>query len=379
MTDLFWGPQTGQFGPGLLPARSGSEWTATLVARLPQQYGPPEFVDLTDLKWSSVSVTDELAGWGTATVRGSIDSLPPAAIARLADRAAGTELWVYRNGEHVHAGQLSGGNLNGREYTLVTSGLGRFFEWMSLGDFIPEGQTTADYVVTDEDQATIIRTLVDGYQAQEYGHFGLDTSQLLPTGVGRQLTLLSRAAATFARVFSEMGGRDNGFDLWVRPADRAIFASSPRRGQDLSANMIVDTRQITAGTFTWTITPGQFGSDALASSTPVAGPALLSRAADTNLRASFGRTMVTATFSDITRQDTLDAHARQLLVDSTTPVVNIGGPLVPVDVEPGRVVPGDLVTVDYDFGLGLEQMVRRVRSTTAAVDRSGERVALEFV
>lgn len=368
---MFTGPQVGQYGSNPYTPRTGHTWTATLVSRTQVIDGQPVFVDVEDITYANLSVTDELAGPGNAQLTTSLDAITTTTKARLLDTwRAGCELWIWRDSDHVYSGEVIGGQIQARTLTLATKGVTGYLARMILD---------TDYVVTDIDQATIVAALIDTFQAKTWGHYGLDTSQLVPSGVTRDLTLLAASATSIDKPIAEMGARDNGYDLWCRPSDRRLFCLSPQRGSDLSNTVIIDARQVVTSSFSWSVTAGQVGSDAVCTSAAAGGPTLVSRAGDDTLRSLAGRSMVSQTFFDVTRQDTLDAHARQVLADSGVQVITISPTLLPVDLPYGGVGPGDRVAFDYDFGLGQQSYIRRIRSVTASVDTSGERLAVEFV
>lgn len=348
-----------------------TEWTATLMSVAPQEAAPPVFAAVEDLDFSSLVVVDEL-GVGSCDVTLPVDAVrEDSTRGRLLDVwRSPCELWVWRDSAQVFAGKVVAVRVDGRQLTVTARGLLVYLAGMA---------SDVDQVFREDDQATIVKTLVDYYQALEFGHFGLDTTDLTPTGVSRDLTLLGVAPVTFDRVFSEMGGRSEGFDLWADPATRRLYTRSPWRGSDLSGSVIVDDRQVVSSSWQASCAPGQVASDIITASSSPGGGTLIGRAADTDLRAQAGRWTASQNFYDITRQETIDAHAAQLVRDLGRQVISTSSQLIPVDLTFGQVGAGDTITFDHDFGLGFTSAARRLAQVAVTVNSAGERVAVEFV
>lgn len=346
-------------------------WTATLVAVTPQQTTGPAFTELEDLRYGSLTVTDELDGPDSTELSVAVDDLSDSAKERLLDVwRAPCELWVWRDSTKVFAGKIIQARLTNRRLSLAARGLLFYLGFMARD---------TDYVVRDRDQTTIVKELVDYYQALDYGNFGLDTASLTETGVLRDLSYRAIEARSFDAVFAEMGGRSEGFELWADPASRQMFTVTPWRGQDLSDSVIVDARQVVDSTWGASCVPGQVATDVIATTSTPTGSAILARAGDSTLRAATGRMTAVRGFYGITQQATLDAHALQLVADLGVQVVTIGGRLLPVDLPYGLVAAGDTVTFDHDFGLGPSSTSRRLRRVAASVDSAGERISVDFV
>jgi hypothetical protein len=370
VTDLFYGSQLGQYGTWPYEPRTGVSWTATLMSRTPQLSAEPLFDTVADLHYAAISVTDELDGPGQAVVSVPVASLTSGSQSRLRSLdASPCELWLYRNESRVFCGHAVADLTHNRQtVTINASGLAYYLLGM-----IVDG----DYVVSGRDQALIVADLIGAWQSSESGHFGLDLSRLTPTGITRDLTLSTGASVNDA--VREMGARDNGFELWVDPATRQVFTLHPRRGRDLSSDVIIDSRQVLEGTTARSVAADQFATDVFAISTGTAGT-LVGRAGNAEQRARFGRWGLVRRYYDVTRQATIDAHAAQLSVDFDQQVLSIQPRMLPVSgFGYGEVGAGDVVTIDYDDGLGADTWVRRISRLQVSFDAAGERLAADFV
>lgn len=350
-------------------------WTATLVAVTPQAEAAPLFTELEDLRYATLTVVDELDGDGSCELEMSLRGLSDSSKSRLLNVFGGPcELWVWRDAVKVFAGKVHQPRISGAgALTLSASGLLFYLKYMARD---------TNYVVRARDQSTIVKELVDAYQNDTtlgYGHFGLDTATLTETAVARDLTYLAVEARRFDAVFSEIGAQASGFDLWADPSSRCLYTITPWRGSDLSASIIIDSRQITDASWGASVGPGQVATDVIATTSTPTGSTFISRAGNAELRAAAGRITAVVGLYGITNRATLDAHALQLVADLGVQVEVIGSQLIPVDLEYGQVAAGDSVTFDYDFGLGPASSTRRLRRVAASVESAGERISVDFV
>lgn len=346
-----------------------------LVRRFPHSALVPTLTELAPIKWTKLTVVRECGAPGSLTVAASVDQLDSGAKPALLDlTATPCELWCYRNTaegtEKIHAGPLVGYQIQGREITFASLGLLAYISYMVR---------TIGYTASATDQATIVKALIDAYQALTFGNFGLDTSTLTASGVTRDLNLLASDVAHLDAVIAEMGQRDNGFDLEADPETREVLMHSPRQGTDLTASLIIDGRSIGDPQYAQSVAPGEIASDVAVTGNSTEGVNLISSAADTGLRTSFGRVMVAAAFSDVSEQDTLDEHAQRLVDDASGPIHQITPGLLAVPgFEWGDLGVGDVVSYEYDAGLGVQTFTPRVKTIALSPDSGIERLSVGF-
>lgn len=342
-----------------------------LVRRTQQSGTTPTLTAIGPVKWTALSVTKECGAAGSITATTTVDSLDSGAADSLIDLSLSPcELWCYRDADLIHAGPLLGYRIKDRAITFSGAGLLAYIGYMVR---------TTDYSATATDQATIVKALLDTYQTQTYGNFGLDTSTLTATGVTRDLNLLASDVAHLDSVITEMGGRDDGFDLEVDTDSRQVLMHTPRKGTDLSASVIIDRRSIGDPSYSQWVGPGQIASDVAVTASSADGGNLTSSAADAVLRAAFGRVMTTAAFQDVSIQATLDDHAQRLIDDTSNPLHEITPGLLAV---PGftfdDIDTGDIVTYEYNAGLGVQTFTPRIKTITATLNEGTERLTVGF-
>jgi hypothetical protein len=346
-------------------------YSVSLVRRIPASGTTPTLTELGPIKWSDLTVTQECGAPGAISVSASIDNLDSLTKAALLNLVANPcELRCYRDGTLIHAGHLAGYRIQGRSIQ---------FDGVGLLGYLAAMIRDTDYSATATEQATIVKALIDTYQAQTYGNYGLDTSTLTATGVTRDLNLKGTDLAHLDSVIAEMGKRDNGFDLEVDPSTRQVLMYSPRKGSDVSASIIVDQRSIGDPQYTQTVTLGQVASDVTVSSNSTGGITLTSSAANTGVRASFGRAMMTTSFQDVSVQATLNDHASRFLTDNSAPLHAITPGLLAVPgFQFGDFHTGDIVKYEYDAGLGLQAFSLRVKTISVAMGSGVERMSVGF-
>lgn len=351
-----------------------TRYEATLVARIPATTGPPDLTEVTGLKWSGVSYENEAGAPGRIDIGVPVGQLPEAAKLRLRDLIANPcELWIHRDDTRVAAGPLTSYTIQGRTITLYAPGLLGYLNYWALTD-----DATFDQV----DQSTIVQTLIDAKQARTYGSFGLETSALSGTGVQRDLTVKGREGKGLLAVLQAMGSRENGFELSVDPTSRQIRLHSPRQGTDLSGGVYLDMRNVASPEVFASVAPGQVASDAFGTSSSVEGAALTSSIETASVQESFGRADIVRGWTDISQQATLDDHTRRLADDFSTMRLSVSPKLVPVEgADVDDFDAGDLVTYDYDSGLGPTTSVQRVRTKQVSISggKAKEQLAVRFV
>ena len=348
-------------------------YEASLVSVTYNASGPPVLAEVCGLIPTALTFRDELGLPGMCEITTEVDKIEKVGKDRLLNLAATpTELWLRRGGASlVAAGSITGYKITGRQITITAPGLLAYLLYW-LRD--------TDYAAVGLDQATIVQQLCDQWQAQAYGNDGIVTGGLTATGVTRDLTLSGRDGKYIMPVIAEMGGRNNGFDLSVDPNSRRLLMWSPRKGTDLSANVILDQRSIGTPDVSVCVAPGMLGSEVFASSSSTAGVTLTSIKSNLALRATFGRSYISRQFQDISQQTTLDDHAQRALDDASTQVVTLAPQLLPVPgFSYGDFAVGDVIAYDYDAGLGRQTMTPRVASIEVSMSSGRELLKVGLV
>lgn len=356
-----------------------ADYDVTLVARTPVPApDAPVLTEVDRLKLNGLSWSDALTRAGEIHCSLDVDTLNAEAKLRLTNLVAyPCELWVHRDGIRVAAGPVTARQIQGRSVTVTAAGLAYYLQYM---------RRVYDYITSSRDQYQIVKDLIDWEQATvfpfwDYAHFGLDTDGIGTSGVTRELTIEGSELRSLDEIIRQMGGRDNGFDIWVDPTTRAVMLATPRRQRDLTGTVILDGRYLRSAQVAHSVAAGKVASEVWASSSSSSGTSALSTAADNPaVAASFGRVLAAQAFHDITNASTLLAHARRAADDMATPAITISPNIVTgVELDPTTLQPGDLITYDYDAGLGQETHTLRVDTITTKVDVGNEDLTLAFV
>lgn len=358
--------------------RSGPVYDAVLVARIPQQSGPPTLLEVDPIEWSTLTLTDTVSRPQQLSLTCLGASLTEPVKQRLRSPARrATELWLYRNGKIVFAGPLRGLRTSKQTKTVT-------LEMRGLLDYLNAWTIMSDKRFDKADQFAMVAWMVDQWQALEYGHYGIDTSTVGTSGQVRDGTYLASELHNVGKRAVELGGRINGFDIEVDPATRKLQLWSPGKGVDRSTGedaIVFDDRNITDGDVLISLSTDDVASEAIGTSGAAGSDKILySVAQNPELRAVYGRSSVTQSWSDITEQSTLDAHVAGVLEPRSDALI-VPGPNL-------RITP-DADLPDYDEGdtvaytpsdlLGLTGAWRiRSRKVTAGSGGS-ESASLEFV
>lgn len=343
------------------------------VARIPQTSGPPTLLQIDPIDWTGLSFVDELSRPQQLTAGAKVSTLTEPLLQRLRNLAElATEIWLYRNGKLIFAGPLLGWQVQGEAITLQAQGLLAYLKMMVV---------QADQVFNNVDQFTIAATLINQWQALDYGNFGIDTSNLPVSGVVRDATYLAKELHNVGQRVEELGKRDNGFDLTIEPATRRLRMAYPIQGQDRSVGedaVVFDARNVTSPNIICSSAPGDVASEAIGTGT--GDTALISTMSNLTRRAQYGRSAVTQTFDGVKEQSTLDAHVQGLL-NVRNEALLIPGPdtRVTPDSDLSAYDVGDTVSYQLHSQLGLGGAFR-LRRRQVTVSKTGqESVTLAFV
>lgn len=352
------------------------------MARVPQPNGPPSFMEIEPIEWKSLSYTNELSTAQTLQATCQLSSVPENVLQRFrAPDELATEMWLLRNGKCVFAGPLVGLQTSGETLTINASGALAYLKVMFL---------TADYIKTGFDQATVVKYLVDQWQAQPYGNFGIDTSSITATGQTRDVEYKHDELPNVASKIEELGKAVNGFDIDVDPVTRKLQLWSPSKGQDRSTGedaIVFDGRNVTSSDIVISVAVGDLASEAFGTASVTTTTTdssdqqtLYSTKSNLDVRTRYGRTGVTSTFSDIKEQAALDDQV-QALLDARASALAVPGPKVRVtpDADLPDYDTGDIVSYDLGSQLGVTGAFRIRKQTISAAPTGQEAVDLEFV
>lgn len=360
----------------VLPPKIGVVYELMVVARVPQVSGPPAFIEVDPIEWKSLSYVDTLSQPQQLTASCLKAGVPESIKQRFRnpDQLA-TELWLYRNGKVVFAGPLLTGQTSGEDLTLNAKGLLSY-----ASRWVIDSDVRFDQV----DQFTMVKTMFDQWQALDYGNYGIDTSTVGLSGRLRDGTYLRVEEHNVGQRVEEVGQRENGFDIEVDPASRKLQLWYPTKGVDRSSGedaVVFDARNITSSDIAFSVAPGDLASEAYGSGTSLgADTTLFSVKSNLTLRAQYGRSAVTASWTDVSEQATLDAHTQGLL-DARSDVLLVPGPKVRVtpDADLVNYSVGDTVFYELDDLLGVSGAFRIRSQTVTVTGNSIESVDLEFV
>lgn len=360
----------------VLPLVEGTIYDLVVVARVPQASGPPTFIEVDPIEWKSLTYSNTLKEPQELSASCLISSVPESIWQRLrALHELATELWLYRNGERVFAGPLQGWQTSGEDLQLSCKGLMQYLRSMVVH---------TNQVFTNVDQSTVVKTLVDQWQNLAYGNFGIDTSQITPSGQLRTVTYLRDELHIVGARVEELGKLTTGFDAEIDPATRELLLWSPLKGVDRATGedaIIFDARNITSGDILCSVAGGDLASEAYGNAGSAGtDEALFSMASNDELRARYGRTGVTGSWSNEKSQAALDAYVQGLL-DARAEVLLVPGPRCRVtpDADLAAYAVGDSISYDLAEQLGINQAFR-IRKQTVTVSSTGqESVDLEFV
>lgn len=360
----------------ILPLRQGTLYELVVVARIPQIAGPPNFIEVDAIEWKDLRYTNTLSQAQELETSCQISSVSESILSRLRrPHEYATELWCYRNGQIVFAGPLVGWRTSGESLSISAKGLLSYLRLMIV---------ERDLLFVQQDQFLFVKTMVDNWQSLEYGHFGIDTSGVGLSGVLRDGTYYRKELHNVGQRVEELGKRIDGFDAEIDPATRRLQLWYPVKGVDRSTGedaIVIDARNIASSDTMCSVAVGDLASQGYGTGTASgADAALWSEQSNDDLRTKYGRTAVSATWSDVSDQNTLDAHTRGL-IDARKEALIVPGPNVRVtpDADLADYGVGDTITYDLASHLGVSGAFRIRRQSVRVSSTGKETVDLEFV
>lgn len=351
-----------------------AEYELVAVARTPQASGPPLLEEIGPIVAPSITWKREIAAAGGLSFSCSPDTLAEDVRQRLRDPLGKpTEVALYRDGQPWMRAFVAGYQMQGEgQQTLSVTAPG-------LLDYLRYMWIVSDLSFSGVEQTAIAKQLVDQWQSLSYGHYGIDTSAITPSGVLRDRIYKAAEQHQVHQRLLELGAVDNGFDVDVDPATRQLVLAYPKLGADLSSSVFLDGRNITDPGVVVSVAPGDVASEAFG----VGGDgttAITATAFNASVRSTWGRAGVSQSFDGVTIQSTLDGHTQALLDARGKALFTPGPGLHPVrDAEVGAFDIGDVVTYEYDAGLGVQSGAYRVAALEVTVDQDGlESMAVSF-
>lgn len=347
-----------------------AEYNVVAAQRTQQSGAPPTLIELGPLE-CSIEYADILneAPEGKFTL--NVDTLQDDIKTSFRDLVAQPlEVWVYRDSTRVFKGPVIGGELKEKVLTISARGAEFYSAYMLV-------ETAKTWAAVD--QYTIATDVIDDWQAQTYGDYGINTSAIGTSGTTRSLAIPGdEEPRVVYEVLRDLTGSDNGFDWWVDPTDDELKLAA-LRGSDKTASVFLELGVVAPG-IRFTVAPGVIASEVFAASTG-GSTVLTTSKTDTVLRASWGRAGTgisvdgdpdATTLGDVA-QGHLDARGSTFFVPGPEMI-----PVAGAGVEDFNV--GDIVTYTYDAGLGQQTGPYRIRKRRVLVTAAGqEHMAVDFV
>lgn len=341
------------------------------VRRTPAQLTVPVYTELGSIPASSFSIKDyKTMEPSEASFDANLDALDPDTKTALRDLAAQPlEVWVYRDGTRIFNGPVVGGGISGNTLTLNARGRLIYLKYMLVWQ---------DKTWTATDMFTIGKALVDDWQGQDYGNFGVLTASIGTLGTTRNFEVAG--ASEYPTVYTILGDLALGsFDVHLDP-DTGNLVFSATRGTDLTASVSIE-RGIAQAAAGFALGPGMLASEVFGTGTAANQSAPLTTSkANTSLRTSFGRAGFAQTYDPVVDANHLSDLTQADLDLRGAVYFNPGGELFEVqEADFDDLEPGNTVEYSYDAGLGKQTFNVRIEKRTLTVTPDGqEKLGVEF-
>jgi hypothetical protein len=358
----------------VLPLQPERTYELVVMARIHQAGGAPTYSEVDPITWSSLTYRDTISAAQELTATCKISTLTESVLQHLRypDQFP-LELWVRRSGQIIFAGPFEAEQIDDQKVELRGKGLLTYLSWMAL-------DVDKQFLATD--QASVVKGLVDAYQVGNFAHLGIDTTRVTATGRLIDYTYLRDELNNVAKAADDIGKADGGFDLDVDPSTRQLICWSPIKGVDRSTGedaIVLDSRNVTSGNILRSVGADDLATDVYATGSKAGGDApLFVAVGNDQLRARYGKKVITRTFSNVADLDQLTALATATLNARGNALVVPGTKVrVTPDADIADYTAGDIVSYDMGGELGTSGAFR-IRSRTVTVDESGhESVDLE--
>jgi hypothetical protein len=278
---------------------------------------------------------------------------------------------MYRDGVLRQRGPLISWQIEGNALILQARGIPYYLRYMVL---------TSDKAY-NQDQALIVKNLIDHHQGKNYGNYGVLTSGISSHGVTRERNYLRTDLINIASEIHALGEADNGFDVDVNYTTGAIILTNPQMGTDKSDTVFLDARGLINPNFAYSLAAGQFGSAAVGvGRTPESVPQFTEKET-TTLREDFGLAYVTTNVIGVATVTEIDSYTTQAAALARNPYfvpskeyISVQGASIDdFDV-------GDTVSFVYDPGFGEITIESDVKNINVSVTPDGnEKLNVEFI
>ena len=302
------------------------------AGRTPNQLTGPTLQELGPLR-GAFNLTETLDDAGQLNVTVSLATLGADIKTRLRDLVAQPmEIWLYRNSTLIFQGPVVGGNIQGDSVSLTARGILFYLHYMLV-------ETDKSWTATDI--YTIAKEMVDDWQDQDYGNYGVNTVSIGTAGTTRDHTIAG--ATETPRVFEALKAFAEGvFNFWIDHSDRTLNFGT--KGSDVSATVFLE-RGVQSPNIQFSVAPDLVASEAYATGTAPEQDALTSTQANASVRTSWGRAGVGTTHDPVSDQNHLDDLAQADLDTRASMYFRPGPGMVPVpDADWDDFVVGDTVT-----------------------------------
>lgn len=319
------------------------------------------------LAWSR-----ELCSEGFITVATRPEDIPTAMKSRLVDMKNNPmELGLFRDGVLRQRGPIVSWQIEGNTLVLQARGIPYYLRYMVI---------VAD-VSYNQDQALIVKSLIDTFQARSYGNYGIVTTSLTSHGVTRERDYKRSELINIAQEIHALGEADDGYDVDINYTTRALTLHNPQKGVDRTGEVILDARGLVNPNFSYSLAAGTFASSAAGVGRTKDNKPVFSWEEHTATRESFGLSFVTtnvfgvATIPEIISYTTQAATLAKnpYFVPSKEYISVIGASIDDFDV-------GDTIDFVYDPGFGEITLQQDVKNINISVSPDGnEKLTVEFV
>lgn len=343
-----------------------------VVERSQQQLSAPVLTELDRLDFSSLEVRRVLGQPGTISATMSTRSIADPVKNRLRDLTGlPSELRVYRGSNVLEAGPIASVDSDRGQVTITAR---------TLLQYVAFWYILADQIFTNTDQFVIVKNLIDYWQNQDYGNFGLDTSSIGTSGVNRDRSYLGVETKNILEAITQLANVESGFDVDVDPSTRAVVLHHPEQGSDLSSSVILDSRNLVGSRITDLISPDDVASLAFGVGA-TEDLNITSQRENASLMSTFGRVGVVGSFHGVSVQSTLDDHVQEMLDSRAEPMISSSPVMLPTDedIDEDALDIGDKVSIVVDSGLGQRVLARRVASKIISVQGARVTVGVELL
>jgi hypothetical protein len=227
-----------------------------------------------------------------------------------------------------------------------------------------------DRTYTTTDQFNIAWDLIAYTQAKEYGNLGILQYPVNPSGVLRTLSYVGTQETTVLQALSDLAALDNGFDFEITP-DKLWIPYYQRKGQN---NGIVFSLDKNILDISWARDAQNMANDVTAIGSSTGSAPLISHQADTVFQQTYGLLEASTSWTDVTTQAALDAHA---LTDLATMKISRDDPQISVTVDDPPLdafSTGDIVLIDAHRGFIDIHGYYRVITKVVEVNKEGRDV-----